>query len=61
MFWTAHWCKNVKSAWVKVAKWQNFAQSGHTAHMEEPKGKIEESEVVFLVVCDPSMNELWAT
>jgi hypothetical protein len=29
-FGTDHLSKNVKSAQVKVAKWQKFAQSGHT-------------------------------
>jgi hypothetical protein len=31
----AHLCKNVKSAQVKVAKWQNFAQYSHTGHVHQ--------------------------
>jgi hypothetical protein len=44
---TPHLCKTVKRAQVKEAKWQNFAQSGHTGVFKEGTSMYNEHKMGF--------------
>ncbi len=68
-----HWCSVTNKLFMNYSKCRNA--EGRDAIILAPrciqvKGKavilaiiyiFQSSEAVFLVVCDPSMNELWAT
>ncbi len=55
---SAHECEKIKSHWKKSTK---KIQIRLISCQFLPQGDTMFPEVVFLVVCDPSMNELWAT
>jgi hypothetical protein len=54
-------CDNQAIYWLKHLHWKEFFCVSKMILLKTNLSKIIWTEVVFLVVCNPSMNELWVT